>query len=363
MTSGANTSNRLLVHPAVALNFAEPVRISLFAALSGLLYGDQPYFRRVTLDTGTRALDLVPPGFTVTATGIDDYIATVTAVATGSVLHINGRRDSAVVTITADREETVEEIEQWLRSQVPGLAPGYRRVRIWHNTRDRVASVRRLLQMPSWADIADNYPARVAASIAAALDRPDPSNGRLLLWHGEPGTGKTSAVRALIDAWSPWADPHLVADPDQLFTQPGYLDAVVTHEEPSHTPAPLDAAPGPRRSKLIVVEDADEYLRAQSVRRSELSMGRLLNLADGIVGQGVDVYLLLTSNVETGRLHPAITRPGRALSHITFARFDATEASHWLGHRVTTNHSLAELYALRSGRNLPSPTPSVGSYL
>jgi hypothetical protein len=79
----------------------------------------------------------------------------------------------------------------------------------------------------------------------------------------------------------------------------------------------------------------------------------LLNLCDGILGHGLRVLVLLTTNEDVGRLHPAITRPGRCLSQIGFETFSPAAARRWLGdaaaapERATT---LAELFALRESR-------------
>lgn len=37
--------------------------------------------------------------------------------------------------------------------------------------------------------------------------------GKLVLWHGEPGTGKTYALRTLAWEWRDWCDFHYVIDP------------------------------------------------------------------------------------------------------------------------------------------------------
>ncbi len=49
-------------------------------------------------------------------------------------------------------------------------------------------------------------------------------NGRLLLLHGEPGTGKTTALRALAQQWRSWCQVDCVLDPERLFSRPGLPD-------------------------------------------------------------------------------------------------------------------------------------------
>ena len=81
------------------------------------------------------------------------------------------------------------------------------------------------------------------------------------------------------------------------------------------------------------------------------ALGRLLNLADGILGQNSKAMFLLTTNEPIGTLHPALTRPGRALSQVEFVPFTVAEANKWLDDAavVTSPKSLAELYEIKGG--------------
>ena len=45
-----------------------------------------------------------------------------------------------------------------------------------------------------------------------------------------------------------------------------------------------------------------------------------------MLGQGLNTLVLLTTNEEIARLHPAVVRPGRCLCLIEFERFNAAEA-------------------------------------
>lgn len=198
------------------------------------------------------------------------------------------------------------------------------------------------------------------------------SGGRLLLWHGEPGSGKTSALRALLRACDPWCAGQLVADPERLFAEPGYISEIVTRSAAARfSPTLSRAGQSEALWRLLIAEDSDEFLRASARQDAGASLGRLLNLADGVLGQGFNTLILLTTNEDLRRLHPAVVRPGRCLSRVEFTRFPVPEARRWLdgnGAIVPGPCTLAELFELRGdlsglGGRPEAGAPETGLYL
>jgi len=144
-----------------------------------------------------------------------------------------------------------------------------------------------------------------------------------------------------------------VTDPEALLQGTAYLMDVATR--------PLDSDAAPWR--LIVLEDAGELMAANA--RSDVGQGlsRVLNLTDGLLGQGLRCILLVTTNEPLGRLHPAVRRPGRCWAEIAFGAFAAAEAAAWLALRGIDREpdgplTLAELFAVAEGRTLDGPVAS-----
>jgi hypothetical protein len=110
-------------------------------------------------------------------------------------------------------------------------------------------------------------------------------------------------------------------------------------------------------------------IRADARRSAGASLGRLLNLTDGILGHGMRVLLLLTSNEPVHGLHPAVVRPGRCLADIQFTLFTRAQAAEWLagaGKTPSRDCTLAELYRLRGDVDTiatPRSTPGGSAYL
>jgi hypothetical protein len=267
--------------------------------------------------------------------------------------------------VAAGDPAVLSRAETWLRGLVPPAQPTEAQrvpITFWSHGPRSARTASRTIEVPTWQQIAGNYPDAVGCDLARLLDtsfRPGIA-GQLVLWYGPPGTGKTTALRALAWEWREWCSLHYVTDPEEFFGRSSYMLDVLLHNDD-----PADEEDGERVDgwRLLVLEDTGELLAADAKDRTGQGLSRLLNVVDGIIGQGLRVLVLVTTNEELTALHPAVVRPGRCAAQIEFPRFSAEEAERWLAERglpaEQRQATLAELFGGHSGIR-PAPRPRVG---
>jgi hypothetical protein len=213
----------------------------------------------------------------------------------------------------------MKEIQKVLPKHVPAdksLIP----VTFWAYTPEGPRATRRDLTAPTWAEIGEHNYAQETRERLAPLMTPEfrpGRSGQLILWHGKPGTGKTTALRALAQAWKDWAEIHYITDPDQFFGSHADYMLNTMLGAGSETDKPKDDETP--RWRLLVLEDSGELLAKDARREIGAALSRFLNAVDGLIGQGLRVLTMVTTNEEIGALNEAVTRHGRAASEIEFA--------------------------------------------
>jgi hypothetical protein len=313
-------------------------------ALVAFLSGDQPWARSVELDRVRPDAALVPAGHLPERVARLRHVSAHLVRSDSWTLLVRRYDEGHVQFVVTARDEAtgqpvLDEVTAGVCEPPPSSDEGVP-VGFWHHGAKGPTRRERIVAVDSWPAIRANYNAGVAAALDTLVAlAPGDVRGKLLLLHGPPGTGKTTALRAIGGAWREWCSLELVLDPELLFGSVGYLMSLVLGDGDRDDSS---------RWRLLVLEDCDELIRGDAKAGTGQALSRLLNLTDGIVGQGLRVLVAITTNEPLARLHPAVTRAGRCLAEVEVGPLSPEECRRWLGRPLPVaaeGMSLAELWA------------------
>lgn len=179
--------------------------------------------------------------------------------------------------------------------------------------------------------------------------------GRMAILNGEPGTGKTYLVRAMLmdvpNATFLLIPPTMIPE----LSGPNLISLLLENRHSF-------SANGPT---ILVLEDADYCL---SPRKSDnmSAISSILNMGDGIFGNLFDIRILATTNAETQEIDPAILRPGRLSARIDVDKLSDREANAVLKRlipktkkEIHVSMTIAEVYKMaRDNGWVPPQNPS-----
>ena len=149
-------------------------------------------------------------------------------------------------------------------------------------------------------------------------------NGRITIFNGPPGTGKTYLMRAIMTELN---DCNFILVPDKIvpkLSDPDFVEALtnITNKEGygATNHAIVDKKPN-----VLIIEDADAILRKRSGGNMN-GLSSALNLGDGIYGESIDIRIICSTNMKEEEFDEAAIRKGRLNQLINVKALDKEKA-------------------------------------
>lgn len=207
------------------------------------------------------------------------------------------------------------------------------------------------LLCPKWEEIRGNYNSGILQPMDKLVADKFPwLGGRLIIINGPPGCGKTYFIRSLIRAWKDIFAATVILDPEQLASNPLYYFGI--SGDPYEGESDGSGNTKPPKPRLLIMEDCADLIMTESRASHYDKVGKLLNMTDGLLGQGRNDVFLISFNEEIEDIDPAFKRPGRLLMALEVPKLEYDDSVKWLkehnhsGEIDRKRHSLAELYAI-----------------
>jgi hypothetical protein len=158
-------------------------------------------------------------------------------------------------------------------------------------------------------------------------------NNKLVLFNGQPGTGKTNYLKYLLNN---------TPDVKKIYIPPYFVQSI---SDPAFFPII-------RREKesLLIIEDAEKILVNREEQADNSTISILLNLCDGIMADVLNFKIIATFNTDVSKIDDALKRKGRMFMHYEFNKLVNRKAANLYekvhGVELDNDHdmTLADIY-------------------
>lgn len=153
--------------------------------------------------------------------------------------------------------------------------------------------------------IIENYEIGFDKIYKIAIDSIIENKKGLILFHGEPGTGKTCFIK------------HLICQKYErkiVFIPPHLADSIAS-------PAFVSFVKDELKNCVLLIEDAETILQSrESAGYTSSAVSNLLNITDGLMGDALNILIICTFNTNIVNIDKALLRKGRLLLEYEFKK-------------------------------------------
>jgi hypothetical protein len=151
----------------------------------------------------------------------------------------------------------------------------------------------------------------VSDKILASLDKN--SKKGIILLHGKHGTGKTTYLRYLINN----LEKNIIyvsPDMSSRVSEPSFLTFLLKH-----------------KNSILIIEDAENVIKTREAGENQ-AVSNLLNITDGILGDGLNFQIICTFNTNFDQIDPALKRKGRMIAQYEFKNLTVDKTANLVNH-------------------------------
>jgi adenosyl cobinamide kinase/adenosyl cobinamide phosphate guanylyltransferase len=183
---------------------------------------------------------------------------------------------------------------------------------------------------PGDMDLEMKYGGEVASKFSRLSEMLSSNRGGLVLFSGDPGTGKSTFIKYLATKTSRKVI-YLSSGAAEQITSPDFMSFIMGH-----------------RGSVLLLEDAEKALRSRETG-DNWAISNILNITDGILGDCLDIMVIATFNIDREQIDSALVRKGRLLLEHHFEPLSAEDANRLLEkmgseRRTSEPMTLAEIY-------------------
>jgi len=165
----------------------------------------------------------------------------------------------------------------------------------------------------------------------------------VVLFHGAPGTGKTTYIRYI----SSLVDKRMIFIPQELAYQiasPNFLSLLMDYP-----------------NSILILEDAENIIKDRMGDQNS-PVANILNISDGLLSDCLNLQLICTFNTDIGKIDKALLRKGRIISKYEFKELGVEKANKLaelkgLKTIFNKNVTLAEIFNTDDDDYVPQTTP------
>jgi len=126
----------------------------------------------------------------------------------------------------------------------------------------------------------------------------------IVLFHSEPGCGKTSYLRYLTQNITNKRLIYLPPDLTHRLAEPEFMTFLMSYPD-----------------SILFIEDAENALKKRDSGSSG-AVSNLLNNSDGLLGDALKLQIVCTFNCNVEEIDPALLRPGRLIAEYKFEKLN-----------------------------------------